>query len=503
MHSRRDFLKWGAAAGGGLLLPFDKLAAGAARVRPFQVPLAIPPVIKPVRKTKDGDFYVQTIREARAQVLPGPKTPIWGYNGMFPGPTFKVRAGRPVVVRRINKLKVPVSIHLHGAEVPAASDGQPDRLIEPGEAYDYYYPNPQDASTLWYHDHAHHKTSRNVYMGMAGFYYIEDDEQDELNLPRGKYDVPLVLLDRDFNKDGSLRFRDKVDQVLGDVLLVNGRPMPYFKVANRKYRFRVLNGSHTRGYRIALASGEPLIQIGSDQGLLNAPLPATSIPIWPSERAEIVIDFSKYQLGTEVVLHDAPNPNNPLEGEPIMRFDVVRDEPDTSSLPPVLREIERLVPDAATVRRDFTLSKDFDRNLWVINGKAFDIDRIDIKPRLGDTEIWTFINASDLPHPMHPHLVRFQVLERSAGQIGPGDIGWKDTVRVDPGARVRIIMKFEGFTGRYVFHCHNLAHEDHSMMGNMKVVRGDQPEQRRAAFEGGYVDPADRARGTFSCDLDQ
>lgn len=504
MQSRRDFLKWGAVAGSATLLPLDRLSAADTRVRPFRVPLAIPPVIEPVRRTKERDFYVQTMRPGRAEILPGKKTPIWGFNGRYPGPTFRVRAGRPIVVRRVNKLSVPVTTHLHGADVPAPSDGQPYRLIRPGDAYDYYYPNPQDACTLWYHDHAHHHTSRNNYMGLSGFYYIEDDEQDALNLPSGKHDVPLVLQDRSFTRAGSLEFTDKVDRVLGDVLLVNGRPVPYLKVANRKYRFRILNGSHTRGYRLALATREPLVQIGSDQGLLNAPLPAESIPVWPSERVEIVIDFSTYPLGTEVVLHDVEGAADPTAGRPVLRFDVVRDEEDSSSLPPVLRNVERLVPDAATVQREFILSKDFDRNVWVINGRPWNPDRIDIKPRLGDTEIWTFINASDLAHPMHPHLVRFQVLERSNAALGPGDAGWKDSVRVDPGARVRIIMRFDStFTGRYVFHCHNLAHEDHSMMGNMQVVPGDGGVRRRGAgFEGGYVDPADRAAGVFRCGFD-
>lgn len=472
MPTRREFLKMSAMAGAVVALSADgaPVFAGERGVRPFRVPLAIPPVMTPTRRDKNRDYYDVTLRTARAQILPGKPTTIWGFGGRFPGPTIKARRGRPIVIRRVNKLDVPVTTHLHGGEVPWRSDGHPILSFAPGRAYDYYYPNIQEAATLWYHDHMHGRSGRNNYMGLNGFYIIEDEEEDALNLPKGRYDVPLVLHDRSFRRDNSFRFKDKIDNFFGDIYLVNGRPMPYFKVANRKYRFRILNASASRGYTLALDSGEPLVQIGSDQGLLAAPYPAPSIPICPSERAEIVIDFSKYPIGTRIVLQDR-DPADPTATRPIMQFRVAREEPDTSSLPPVLRTIERLVPGPDTVEREFALDKDSDTNRWVINGKTFDHNRIDIKPRLGDTEVWTFVNRSAMAHPMHVHLVRFQVLERRNAILTPGELGWKDTVRVDASApAVRIIMRFEGFAGRYLFHCHNLPHSDHGMMGQMKVV---------------------------------
>lgn len=472
MYSRRDFVKLGLSAGASIALPLGGIAFADGKVRPFRVPLAIPPVMQPVRRDGDRDYYELTMRKARAEILPGKTTTIWGFDGRFPGPTFRVRRGRAVVVRRINKLRVPVTTHLHGGDVPWKSDGHPALSFGPGESYDYNYPNTQEAATLWYHDHMHGRAARNNYMGLSGFYIIEDEEQDALNLPAGKYDIPLVLHDRSFRADGSLRFKDKVDMFLGDVYLVNGRPMPFLKVANRKYRFRILNASNSRGYTLALDSGEPLNQIGSDQGLLAAPYPASSIPIWPSERVEVVIDFSKYPIGTRIVLQDRTDPADSAAARPIMQFRVARTEPDPSSLPSVLRTIERLVPGPDAVERVFELSKNSNTNTWVINGKSFDHSRIDIRPRLGDTEVWTFVNRSNMVHPMHVHLVRFQLLERSNGPITPGELGWKDTIRVDPSATsVRIIMRFEsGFAGRYLFHCHNLAHSDRSMMGQMRVV---------------------------------
>jgi len=458
--------------GASLMLPGARaVAATAARVAPFQVPLRIPQVLRPVRRTERRDYYEITLRHERAEILPGKRTPIWGFNGTFPGPTIKARRGREIVVRRINKLNVPVTTHLHGGDVPWRSDGHPVLSFRPGECYDYHYPNHQEAATLWYHDHMHGRTGRNNYRGLNGFYIIEDDEERDLNLPKGRYDVPLVLHDRTFNKDGSFRYRHTVDHLLGDIYLVNGRPMPYMKVANRKYRFRILNASNSRGYRLALDSGDPLVQIASDQGLLAAPYPAPEIPLWPAERAEVVIDFSKYPIGTNVVLLDG-DAEDPTASRPIMQFRVEREEQDTSSLPPVLRTIQRLVPGPGTVEREFVLSKSLNTNTWLINGKAFDHHRIDIKPRLGSTEVWTFVNRSAMVHPMHVHLVKFQILERSGGVVTPGEMGWKDTVRVDASERaVRIIMKFESYTGRYLFHCHNLPHSDHAMMGQMQVVR--------------------------------
>jgi FtsP/CotA-like multicopper oxidase with cupredoxin domain len=449
------------------LLRVDSALAAEAQTRPFRVPLRIPRVMTPTRK--DGrDLYEVVMRKARREIVPGTRTPIWGFDGSFPGPTIKARRGREVVIRRYNCLEVPTTIHLHGGRVTPSNDGQPTDLIRPGGYKDYFYPNEQDAATLWYHDHTHHHSSRNNLMGLNGLYIIEDPDEDELNLPKGKYDIPLVLQDRSFRRNGSFKFHDDHDNVFGDTYLVNGRPTPYLKVANRKYRFRILNASNSRGYNLTLDQMRPLVQIASDGGLLPAPAPTLSLPIWPSERAEVIIDFSQFPVGSKVVLHDT-DPDNPLDSRPVMRFDVEREETDDSSLPHMLRTIERLVPDGP--ERQLDLSFDFNRNRWEINGKGFDPDRIDFRPKHGATEQWVFRNLSSATHPMHIHLVQFQILHRSNLAVSAGESGWKDTVRVDASATVQVAVKFpQRFRGRYMFHCHNLAHEDHSMMGQMKVV---------------------------------
>ena len=467
MPTRREFLKSGLIAGTVAVLPLDRALALANldAAAPFQVPLRIPSVLAP-RKEGDRDVYTVTMRRTRREILPGKRTPIWSFDGEFPGPTIKAQRGREVVVNRINNLGVPTTIHLHGGKVSPQNDGQPLDLIHPGESKRYHYPNDQEAATLWYHDHTHHNSSRNNYMGLSGLYIIEDPEEEELNLPHGRYDIPLIFQDRAFKRDGTFRFRDHHDDVVGNRFLVNGRPRPFLKVANRKYRFRLLNASNSRGYTLGLASGMPLVQIATDGGLLPAPAPTPSIRLWPSERAEVVIDFSLYPVGTQIVLHDISS--GATSPRPLLRFDVDREEADDSSLPLTFRTIERLT--GGGVERSFDLRFDLDKQRWVINGRTFDPRRVDLKPKLGETEVWTFTNSSSATHPMHVHLGRMQIMERSNMALEPGDLGWKDTVRVDPSATVKVAVRFEGFTGRYMLHCHNLAHEDHSMMALMKVV---------------------------------
>jgi spore coat protein A, manganese oxidase len=450
------------------LAPRYVRAAPFAAPEPFAVPLAIPPVLKPSRMKDGRDLYTLTMRAADAQILSDKSTPIWGFNGRFPGPIIKVTKGEPVVVRQINHLKSGKTIHLHGGHVTSGNDGGPLDSIPPGAHKDYHYPNKQEAATLWFHDHTHHSTSRNVHKGLAGLYIIEDPDERDLNLPRGKYDIPLILQDRSFNNDGSFKFKDHKDEVLGDIYLVNGRPIPHFKVANRKYRFRILNASNSRGYNLGLDMPLPLTQIASDGGLLPGPVMQPSIPLWPGERAEIVIDFSTLPVGTSLTLQDQPEAD-PLGAKPIIRFDVDREEDDPSSLPTTLRPIEALP--AADKERSFELRLDATTGDWLINGKTFSHHRVDARPKLGSVEVWTFNNISALTHPMHIHLVMFQVLDRNGVPAMGGETGWKDTVAVGSGEDVRVAMRFQDYGGKYVFHCHNLAHEDHGMMGLMKVVR--------------------------------
>lgn len=244
-------------------------------------------------------------------------------------------------------------------------------------------------------------------------------------------------------------------------MCVNGRATPFFEVAARKYRFRFLNGSNTRNYKLKLSTGDPIVQIGSDGGLLPAPFSATSHELWPAERLDVVINFSRFPLGTRVVLSDDGRRD-------LMAFDVVSTATDTSTVPTTLRPIQRL--GAPSVQRQFRLSFDRGQGIWVINGRGFDPNRVDITPRLNEIEEWALINDSGMTHPFHFHLSQGQLVSRDGkGPTGP-ESGWKDVYRVPPGSTVVFRTRFENYTGRYVYHCHNLAHEDHDMMNQMEVT---------------------------------
>lgn len=476
MVTRRDVIKLGALAGGAALLPLERLTgapavAGASPGVPaFSVPLPIPPVLRPRFSTGTTDYYDITMRAADAEILPGLSTRVWGYEGIFPGPTIRTRTGRQVIVRQRNALGVDTAAHLHGGNVPAESDGHPGDLIRPGDTRHYFYPNRQPATTLWYHDHAHHQEHRNTYFGLTGMYLIGDKAEDRLRLPSGRYDIPLVIQDRSFNDDGSFRFPLPEGELFGDTTLVNGRPQPFFQVEQRAYRFRLLNGSSLDGFAdLSLDSGPEFVQVGSDGGLLPAPHRTTRIPLAPAERADVVVDFSNHPVGARIVLK---NTSTFSKNPDVMRFDVVRGA-GTGRVPASLVPVERLAPAAATITRDFALGLNRAARQFEINGRTFDTNRVDAQPRLGDTEIWRVTNLDaelGIPHTFHIHLIRFQILDRNGVAPGPAEAGWKDTVHVNPGETVRLIMKFGDFTGRYTYHCHLMNHATAGMMAQMEVV---------------------------------
>ncbi|MFC7546014.1 multicopper oxidase family protein [Plantactinospora sp. GCM10030261] len=477
---------------------------------PFGVPLPVPAVLKPTRTDGTTDYYDITQRRATVEIIPGHRTEIWGYNGTFPGPTIASRSGRRTVVRHRNELPVPVVVHLHGGRNPAEHDGYPIDYLLPtggwsggtghsghggGQAghvgrvsqgtKDYVYPLDQPAATLWYHDHRMDFTGPQVWRGLAGFHLLHDDIEDDLPLPKGDKDIPLMICDRSFNEDGSLRYPavdpslagepgvtgTYMNGVLGDTILVNGAPWPYLEVSNTRYRFRVLNASNARRYKLRLdpapGEGPSFVQVGSDLGLLGAPIGHQEIEIAQAERFDVVIDFSTYPIGTEVTLA------NGLDDGPtgrIMRFRVTRRETDASTVPAKLAEVEPIDGSSAAGTRSFLFSQGVAnrQQIWTINGKPFDPDRADATARLGSTEIWKL--TSDVHHPVHLHLAHFQVLRRQGRAPRASDAGWKDTVDLRRGEVVEVAARFTGHTGRYVFHCHNLEHEDMVMMGNLDVV---------------------------------
>jgi spore coat protein A, manganese oxidase len=363
---------------------------------------------------------------------------------------------------------------LHGMASLPPYDGYAEDLIKPNHYKDYIYPNNR-ASTLWYHDHAVHNTSRNVYMGLAGMYIVEDKFELDLPLPKGEYEVPLIIQDKQFSRDGALIFDDFNRRgVYGDVVLVNGVPWPCMEVANRKYRFRVLNGGASRTFELALSTGDDLIVIGTDAGLISSPIRTKTLRIAMAERYGFIIDFSKYPIGTRVVLNSLPlsvNLDRDLRATQVMCFDVVRQESDDSTIPDPLRVVQP-IPVSSSVR---TRTFRFDRNggEWKINNKTWSKNRVDGNPGFDEVEIWNLVNTGgSWIHPIHIHLVDLQLLDRNNRPPLPYERGWKDVFYLGEGETLRVITRFGPNIGKYMMHCHNIVHEDHDMMTQFEVGKG-------------------------------
>lgn len=459
----------------GYACDLTALAAASAQtetiaVTPFVLPFRQPPRAT-VRTDAAGDHVRIVARPADVQVLPpadGPATRVWGYDASYPGPTIVARRGVPTSVTQVNGLAAPMTVHLHGGHVPPEMDGHPNDLIAPGAEKTYVYPNTQPTATLWYHDHAHHRTAETVYRGLAGIYLLEDPAEEALGLPAGDRDVVLLLQDRTFGADGSLVYDARGHMgFLGRTHLVNGIPHPVMTVDRTRYRLRLVNGANARRYVLAFSDGRPFQQIATDGGLLDRPVTRTSLALSPAERAEIVVDLSDLAAGDTLYLRDQLDELTGRADETrIIRFDAGDAASASRPVPAELRPLPAI--GAATATRDVHL--DLVDGVWLLDRKPYDPARIDAFPRFGAVERWRFTNPSPLVHPMHLHLVMFQVESRNGVPAGDEDRGWKDTVAVLPGETVSVLARFDGYRGTYVYHCHNLEHEDHDMMAQLKVV---------------------------------
>jgi FtsP/CotA-like multicopper oxidase with cupredoxin domain len=462
----------------------------------------------------------------------------WGFNGSTPGPTYHARYGEPILVRRYNDLppvgvsKVNFALpsttsHLHNGHTASESDGQPQDWIDTGEFWDHHYANfpagfdPREKlTTLWYHDHRLDFTASNVYAGLDGFYCLFD-EQDTGNendpppawgLPSGKYDVPLILHDIMFDENGQVRWNPfNTNGILGDRYTVNRRIQPFFQVERRKYRFRILNGGPSRFYQVFLSSGRPFVVITGDGNVLPRPLEAESIYLSVAQRVDVVLDFSQYRVGETVTLLNrleqitgqGPSGRMLDPGDPLIQFQVVAATgPDPSRIPDKLRELPRIDP--GEIRRERVWEFDYDGGLWTVNGKVFDPNRIDAGIEQGTAEVWIFRNGGNSwAHPIHSHFTEFLILEVNGV---PFDRGWvqdwhegeevhvpyfdggpkpkpikrfmggqrRDVATLLPGDEVKVVMRWTDFLGKYVMHCHNVVHEDHSMMVRWDIVEPGQ-----------------------------
>lgn len=505
--SRREVLALGALGVAGAAvtqLPLSDRAVRAEALselppalmpRPYAQPFRRPPVL--ARRTLPGPDYRVVERQASAQVLAAgaPPTLVLGYEGAFPGPTVSVDRGEPLVFRVRNRLPavhptlgypLDTSVHLHGSASLPQYDGYASDLTPPGFFKDYRWPNDQPARTLWYHDHAVHRTGQNVYSGLAAQYHLHD-EQERALLPQGEYDVPLTVSDALFGADGNLVYDDTGHSGLwGDVVLVNGVPWPVMQVERRIYRFRVLNASIARSYRFALSSGRPVTVVATDGGLMPVARPVTSWRQANAERYEVLVDFRDYPVGSRVRLVNRSNPKNvdfPGTAE-VMAFDVVADhvpapgdtDPRWNTLPTTLVDSEVMRLSAKDAVRRRTMRFERKNGLWTINGTTWDdvvasgFRQVLADPGLGDVEVWTLQNnAGGWFHPVHIHLVDFRILSRNGRPPFDYEQGPKDVAYVGPNETVEVVMRFGPHRGKYMIHCHNLPHEDHDMMGQFSV----------------------------------
>ena len=488
-----------AAAMAGCLSSVSPVAVPAD----FDRPLLIPPLAES-RVTEDGTrVFTLTARQGTSELVDGTSTATWGFNGDHLGPTLRAAEGEKVAVEVRNDLPEPTTVHWHGMHLPAAMDGGPHQLIDPGGTWRPEWTVDQPAATLWYHPHPHSSTEEHVYRGLAGMFILDDDSPAAAALPHryGVDDIPVIVQDKDLGPDGELLFEDDGNEIglLGSTLLVNGIPGPYLDVTTELVRLRLLNGSTARTYDFGFADDRTSSLIGTDGGLLPAPHETDRVRLSPGERAEIVVAV---EAGTTTMLRSYP-PDLGAVAAPVAfggtdSFDVLElraaeQLTPSAALPDRLVDVPRLDPAEAEVTRSFELQ---DRS---INGAEMEMDRIDDVVPVDSTEIWEVRSADLFPHNWHVHDVQFQVLSIDGDPPPPELVGRKDTVYLEPRRDYRLIMRFEDYAdpdAPYMYHCHLLLHEDEGLMGQFVVVDDETAGSGGAASVPGHPSSDQHGHGS-------
>lgn len=537
--SRREFLK--IAGIGAVGVAYSNLLPGL----PF-----MDKVLAQSDEVPDLEVQLRTV-ESEVSILSGNPTRVWMYQGeviqgdptslqvipdSYLGPVFRVRQGQHVRIHFVNELSEASIIHWHGLLLPEAMDAHPSYAIASGETYTYDFEVVNRAGTYWYHPHPHGSTATQVYNGLAGLFIVSDDEESALSLPANSYDIPLVFQDRSFDADNQLvyitggmmtQMMTEMMGFLGDNILVNGKADFELDVETRAYRLRLLNGSNFRMLKLGWEDGTPLTVIGTDGGLLEAPVERPYVTLSPGERVELWVDFNGRAVGSELLLKSLPfsgvEMGGPMMGgmempdtttlphgeeTTLLTVNIAQDSTEILTLPERLSAIERYaLSDAVNDDAPRTFEIAMINETWSLNGRTFQMDAVaeDEIVQANSLELWEFVNVvngggmgsmpghdmgnmggtddvmteDQMAHPMHVHGVQFQILERtvddafregwetvSAGYV---DEGWKDTVLLMPGERVKLLMRFGSDLGLYVFHCHNLEHEDLGLMRNYLV----------------------------------
>lgn len=436
--------------------------------------LPIPALLEDKNPEEGKAEFDLTVQYGKTEFLEGYEANTLGYNGNYLGPVIRVNKGDQVKINVNNTLDEPTTVHWHGLEVIGEMDGGPHQVIIPNTIWEPYFTIDQAAATLWYHPHLLHKTGEQVYKGLAGLFYIEDENSQTLDIPKeyGVNDIPLVIQDKRFTENGNipydLNMRDLMNGFLGDTVIINGAINPELDVKSEVLRLRLLNGSNARTYQFNFSNNTEFYQIASDGGFLEESVEMSLVVLSPGERAEILLDLSDYKPGDKLTLKDA--------NLDLMTINIVEDSNKEREIPKKLVEIEDYNKNEVVGIREFVMSGMGPR--VTINGKQMSMDRIDERLNLGELEEWVITNDSSAmggmgmmnttPHPFHVHAVQFRIIERN-GKIPPeNERGWKDTVLVDNGEEVRILVRFRK-KGLFMYHCHILEHEDSGMMGQFLV----------------------------------
>lgn len=424
-------------------------------------------------KEKEAEFDL-IVQYGKTQFIEGYEANTLGYNGNYLGPVIRVNKGDNVKINVKNSLNEPTTVHWHGLEVIGEMDGGPHQVIVPNTTWEPYFTIDQHAATLWYHPHLLHKTGEQVYKGLAGLFYIEDENSKKLDIPKdyGVNDIPLVIQDKRFTDNGNIPYdlsmSDLMNGFLGDTVLINGAINPELDLKNEVVRLRLLNGSNARSYNFNFSDNRKFYQIASDGGFLEESVEMNVVSLAPGERAEILLDLSDYNVGDKVSFRD--------DNYDLMNIKITEESNKVIKIPKELVKVEDYNRDEIIRSRVFVMSGM--GPMVTINGKQMSMDRIDERLKLGELEEWIVINDSSgmggmrmmnsTPHPFHVHGVQFRIIEKNARTPPANERGWKDTVMVKDGEEVRILVRFKK-KGLFMYHCHILEHEDSGMMGQFLV----------------------------------
>ena len=452
----------------------------------FEKSLPVPGLLQPHVDASGSLIFDLEARRGSTEFFPSVVTPTMGFNGSYLGPTIRVRNGQDVSIRVRNSIDEITTVHWHGLHVPAEMDGGPHQVIEPDKTWTASFTVRQEAATFWYHPHALGKTGEQVYAGLAGLFIIDDDSSDALDLPHryGVDDIPLVFQDRRFFEDGRFAYvtgmPDVMQGIAGEHLLVNGASKPVLDIPRGLVRLRLLNGSDSGVYRFRFADSRPFYQIATDGGFLEYPIELTSAIVSTGERIEILVDFSSAANGDEILVLVDTSFGSTFESMLVRVSDSIPsfdrgdgNSGDSDILAMRLNDIERFDPDTVVKQRNFEMQTMGPGGQLTINGKRMAMDRIDERVALGSVETWVLDNPRrgmmQIPHSFHLHDVQFLIIDINGVAPPPQLSGWKDTVLLWPGDRVRITARFDDYTGLYMYHCHLLVHEDAGMMGQFEV----------------------------------